>query len=101
MSFATPWVASGRAVSTGKSDGLTKLLIDPTTQRLIGAGIVGSGAGELIAEATLAMEMGANATDIGLTIHPHPTLSETFKEAADVFHGIATHFYRPKQDKKK
>ncbi len=95
-----PWAASGRAVATGKSDGLTKLLIDPKTQRLIGAGIVGSGAGELIAEATLGMEMGANAADLGLTIHPHPTLSETLKEAADVYHGIATHFYRPKRKKK-
>ena len=95
-----PWAASGRAVTLGRSDGLTKLIIDPETERLLGAGIVGPGAGELIAEATLALEMGANATDVGLTIHPHPTLSETFKEAADIFHGTATHFYRPRRNKK-
>ena len=95
-----PWAASGRAVTLGRSDGLTKLIIDPDTERLLGAGIVGPGAGELIAEATLALEMGANATDVGLTIHPHPTLSETVKEAADIFHGTATHYYRPKRTRK-
>ena len=95
-----PWAASGRAVTLGRNDGLTKLVFDPNTERLLGAGIVGPGAGELIAEATLALEMGANATDVGLTIHPHPTLSETFKEAADLFHGTATHYYRPKRSKK-
>jgi dihydrolipoamide dehydrogenase len=95
-----PWAASGRAVTLGRSDGLTKLVIDPDSERLLGVGIVGPGAGELIAEATLALEMGANATDVGLTIHPHPTLSETFKEAADIFHGTATHYYRPKRKKK-
>ena len=94
-----PWAASGRAVTLGRSDGLTKLVIDPDTERLLGVGIVGPGAGELIAEATLALEMGANTTDVGLTIHPHPTLSETFKEAADIFHGTATHYYRPKRKK--
>jgi dihydrolipoamide dehydrogenase len=96
-----PWAASGRAVTLGRSDGLTKLVIDPDSERLLGVGIVGPGAGELIAEATLALEMGANATDVGLTIHPHPTLSETFKEAADIFHGTATHYYRPKEKEKK
>ncbi len=95
-----PWAASGRAVTLGRSDGLTKLIIDPNTEQLLGAGIVGPGAGELIAEATLALEMGANAADVGLTIHPHPTLSETFKEAADIFHGTATHYYRPKRTRK-
>ena len=95
-----PWAASGRAVTLGRSDGLTKLVIDPDSERLLGVGIVGPGAGELIAEATLALEMGANATDVGLTIHPHPTLSETFKEAADMFHGTATHYYRPKRTKR-
>jgi dihydrolipoamide dehydrogenase len=95
-----PWAASGRAATLDRSDGLIKLVIDPKTERLLGAGIVGPGAGELIAEATLALEMGANATDVGLTIHPHPTLSETFKEAADIFHGTATHYYRPKRKKK-
>ncbi len=94
-----PWAASGRAVTLGRSDGLTKLVIDPASERLLGVGIVGPGAGELIAEATLALEMGANATDVGLTIHPHPTLSETIKEAADIFHGTATHYYRPKRVK--
>ncbi len=92
-----PWAASGRAVTLGRTDGLTKLVIDSDSERLLGVGIVGPGAGELIAEATLALEMGANATDVALTIHPHPTLSETFKEAADVFHGTATHYYRPKR----
>jgi dihydrolipoamide dehydrogenase len=95
-----PWAASGRAMTLDRSDGLTKLVIDPDSERLLGVGVVGPGAGELIAEATLAMEMGANATDVGLTIHPHPTLSETFKEAADGFHGTATHYYRPKRKKK-
>ena len=96
-----PWAASGRAVTLGRTDGLTKLVIDPETERLLGVGIVGPGAGELIAEATLALEMGTNATDLGLTIHPHPTLSETLKEAAEAFHGTATHYYRPKKKKKK
>ncbi|WP_218187969.1 dihydrolipoyl dehydrogenase family protein [Desulfosarcina cetonica] len=95
-----PWAASGRAVTLGRNDGITKLIIEPDTERLLGVGIVGPGAGEMIAEATLALEMGANATDVGLTIHPHPTLSETFKEAADIFHGTATHYYRPKKKKK-
>ncbi len=95
-----PWAASGRAVTLGRTDGLTKLVIDPESERLLGVGIVGPGAGELVAEATLAIEMGANATDVGLTIHPHPTLSETFKEAAEIFHGTATHYYRPKKKKK-
>lgn len=95
-----PWAASGRAVTLGRTDGLTKLVFDPESERLLGVGIVGSGAGELIAEATLALEMGANATDLALTIHPHPTLSETVKEAADLFHGTATHYFRPKRTKK-
>ncbi|BBO91123.1 dihydrolipoyl dehydrogenase [Desulfosarcina ovata] len=95
-----PWAASGRATTLGRSDGITKLVIDPETEQLLGVGIVGPGAGEMIAEATLALEMGANATDVGLTIHPHPTLSETFKEAAEIFHGTATHYYRPKKKKK-
>ena len=95
-----PWAASGRAVTLGRSDGITKLLIDPESERLLGVGIVGPGAGELIAEATLALEMGANATDLALTVHPHPTLSETLKEAADSFHGLATHYYRPARKKK-
>jgi dihydrolipoamide dehydrogenase len=92
-----PWAASGRASTLGRDDGLTKLIIDPRSERIIGMGIVGSGAGELIAEGVLAIEMGANVTDVGLTIHPHPTLTETIMEAADLFHGTATHFYQSKR----
>ncbi|MHB8339024.1 MAG: dihydrolipoyl dehydrogenase family protein, partial [Ignavibacteriaceae bacterium] len=92
-----PWAASGRATTLDRSDGVTKLLIDPTDQRILGVGICGPGAGELIAEGVLAIEMGANATDLKLTIHPHPTLSETFMEAAEVFFGQSTHMYKPKK----
>ena len=92
-----PWGASGRAIAIDRADGLTKLLIDPETERMLGVGIVGSGAGELIAEGVLAIEMGATATDLKLTIHPHPTLSETVMESAEVFFGQATHVYRPKK----
>ncbi len=90
-----PWAASGRAMTMDRGDGLTKLLIDPETERILGVGIAGSGAGELIAEGTLAIEMGALASDLKLTIHPHPTLSETLMEAAEVFFGQSTHLYRP------
>jgi len=90
-----PWAASGRAMTMGRGDGLTKLLIDPQTERILGIGLVGSGAGELIAEGVLAIEMGALATDLKLSIHPHPTLSETLMEAAEVFFGQSTHVYRP------
>lgn len=92
-----PWGASGRARTLGRTDGLTKLVIDPETERLLGAGIVGPGAGEMISEAVLAMEMGANVSDLGLTIHPHPTLSETVMEAADLFFGKSVHYYRPRK----
>ncbi|HWW84095.1 MAG TPA: dihydrolipoyl dehydrogenase [Vicinamibacterales bacterium] len=92
-----PWAASGRALTLDRSDGLTKLIIDPETERLLGVGIVGPGAGELIAEGVVAIEMGANATDVKLSIHPHPTLSETLMESAEVFFGQATHVYRPKK----
>jgi dihydrolipoamide dehydrogenase len=92
-----PWAASGRAATLDRDDGLTKLVIDPRSERVIGMGIAGSGAGEMIAEGALAIEMGANVTDVGLTIHPHPTLTETIMEAADLFHGTATHFYQPKR----
>lgn len=95
-----PWGASSRAATLGASDGLTKLLVDPETETIIGAGIVGAGAGEIIAEGVLAIEMGANATDLGLSIHPHPTLSETLMEAAHVFHGTSAHYYKPKRKKK-
>jgi dihydrolipoamide dehydrogenase len=92
-----PWGASGRATTLGRNDGLTKLIIDPDTERILGVGIVGSGAGELIAEGVLAVEMAALASDIKLSIHPHPTLSETVMEAAEVFFGQSAHFYRPKR----
>lgn len=92
-----PWTASGRATTLGRSEGLTKLLVDPGTDRVLGCGIAGPGAGELIAEAVLAIEMGAVATDVRLTIHPHPTLSETLMEASEVLFGTATHIFRPRR----
>ena len=92
-----PWVASGRAGSIGRSEGATKLLLDPTTRRILGAGIVGVNAGELIAEAVLALEMGADMEDIGLTIHPHPTLSETLCFAAEMAEGTITDIMAPKK----
>jgi len=94
---AFPWAASGRAISMDREEGLTKLLFDKTTRRLLGAGIVGINAGELISEAVLAYEMGADATDIGLTIHPHPTLSETIFFAAEIAEGSITDLYLPKK----
>jgi dihydrolipoamide dehydrogenase len=92
-----PWGASGRAITLDRTDGLTKLVLDPETERLLGVGLVGPGAGELIAEGVLAIEMGANATDLKLSIHPHPTLTETMMESAEVFFGQATHVFRPKR----
>src|SRR5262249_1990658 len=92
-----PWGASGRAISIGRTDGVTKLVIDPQSERVLGVGICGPGAGELIAEGVLAIEMGATAKDVAMTIHPHPTLSETVMESAEVFFGQATHVYRPKR----
>ena len=92
-----PWAASGRATTIDRKDGVTKLIVDPETERLLGIGICGPGAGELIAEGVLAIEMGANLTDLKLTIHPHPTLSETIMEAAEVFFGQSTHIYKPKR----
>ena len=92
-----PWAASGRSLSNGRSEGLTKLLIDETTHRVIGAGIVGSNAGELIAEVALAIEMGCDVEDVALTIHPHPTLSESIALAAEVFEGTITDLYLPKK----
>lgn len=94
---AFPWAASGRSLSIGRNEGLTKVLFDKNTGQLIGAGIVGTNAGELIAEAVLALEMGADAEDIGLTIHPHPTLSETLNFAAEVAEGTCTDIYLPKK----
>jgi dihydrolipoamide dehydrogenase len=92
-----PWAASGRSLSLGRDEGLTKVLFDETTDRIIGCGIVGPSAGDLIAEAALAIEMGADAQDIGLTIHPHPTLSETIGMAAEAFEGTITDLYLPKK----
>ena len=92
-----PWGASGRAVTIDRPEGMTKLIIDPQTERVLGVGIVGAGAGEMIAEGVLAIEMAALASDIAMTIHPHPTLSETVMESAEVFFGTSTHVYRPKR----
>jgi dihydrolipoamide dehydrogenase len=93
-----PWAASGRALTLDRPDGVTKLIIDPGTERVLGVGICGSGAGDLIAEGVLAIEMAALAKDIELTIHPHPTLSETVMQAAEVFFGTSTDIYRPKRN---
>jgi dihydrolipoamide dehydrogenase len=88
-----PWAASGRATTIGRNDGLTKLIIDPHTEQVLGVGICGVGAGEMIAEGTLAVEMAARASDLKLTIHAHPTLSETMMEASEIFFGHGTHVY--------
>jgi dihydrolipoamide dehydrogenase len=92
-----PWQASGRAIANGRTDGLTRWVIDPASDRVLGCGIVGSGAGELIAEAVVAIEMGCTVRDVADSIHPHPTLSETLGFAADVHLGTATEVYRPKR----
>ena len=92
-----PWAASGRAQAIGRVDGLTKWIIDPRTERVLGCGMVGPGAGELIAEAVLAIEMGCVVRDITESVHPHPTLSETMMNAGEVFYGTATEIYKPKR----
>lgn len=92
-----PWAASGRAHALGRTEGLTKWLIDPASQRVLGCGMVGPGAGELIAEATLAIEMGCEVRDITETVHPHPTLSETLMNAGEVFFGTAIELYKPRR----
>jgi len=92
-----PWAASGRAQAIGRTDGFTKWLVDPETHRVLGCGIVGSGAGELIAEAVLAIEMGCEVRDVTESIHPHPTLSETLMNAGEVHFGTATEIYKPKR----
>ena len=92
-----PWAASGRSLTLGRDDGVTKVLFDEETHRIVGCGVVGTNAGELMAEAALAIEMGADAIDIGHTIHPHPTLSETFGMAAEAFEGTITDLYAPKK----
>lgn len=95
-----PWAASGRSLSLGRSEGLTKLIFDEATERVIGCGIVGPSAGDLISEVALAIEMGADAADIALTVHPHPTLSETVAFSAEAFEGTITDLYMPKRKKK-
>ena len=92
-----PWAASGRSLSLARSEGMTKLLFDADDGRVVGAGIVGPNAGDLIAEVALAIEMGCDAEDIGLTIHPHPTLSETVAMASEAFAGTITDLYIPKR----
>jgi dihydrolipoamide dehydrogenase len=92
-----PWAALGRALAIDRPEGMTKLVIDPETERILGVGMVGAGAGENIAEGVLAVEMAALASDLKLSIHPHPTMSETIMEAAEVFFGHSTHVYRPKK----
>jgi dihydrolipoamide dehydrogenase len=94
---AFPWMANGRSLSLGRDEGFTKLLFDPDTHRVLGGGIVGTNAGELISEVALAVETGCDAADIGLTIHPHPTLSETVAGAAEAFEGTLTDLYIPKK----
>jgi dihydrolipoamide dehydrogenase len=92
-----PWAASGRSLGMGRDDGLTKILFDPATKRVLGAGIVGLGAGDLVAELALAIEMDCEAADLALTVHPHPTLSETIALAAEVFEGTVTDLYKPRR----
>ncbi|MCF7977408.1 MAG: FAD-dependent oxidoreductase, partial [Chromatiaceae bacterium] len=92
-----PWAASGRALGIHRDEGLTKLLFDPETKRILGAGIVGPNAGELIGETVLALEMGADMEDLGMTIHPHPTLNETIGLAAEMAHGSITDLIPPKR----
>jgi dihydrolipoamide dehydrogenase len=92
-----PWAASGRSLTLGRSEGLTKMLFDEESGRVIGCGITGPNAGDLIAEVVLAIEMGADAADIALSIHPHPTLSETVGLAAEAFEGTITDLYLPRR----
>src|SRR5690606_11748396 len=92
-----PWSASGRALSLGRPEGFTKLLFDPETGRILGGGIVGPSAGDLTSEVSLAVEMGADAADVALTIHPHPTLSETVMFAAEAYEGTLTDLYMPRK----
>ena len=91
-----PWAASGRALTYDRTDGVTKIIAEPGTDRVLGVGITGHGAGELISEAAVAIEMGANVKDLALTVHPHPTLSETIMEAAEVYYGHSAHFFTKK-----
>jgi dihydrolipoamide dehydrogenase len=92
-----PWGASGRALTYDRTDGSTKLIVDPVSERILGVGIVGHGAGELIGEGTVAIEMGATVRDLSAIVHPHPTLSETLMEGAEVFFGHSTHVFTKKR----
>jgi dihydrolipoamide dehydrogenase len=92
-----PWAASGKAQALGRTDGMTKLVIDPDTDRILGVGVVGPSAGDLISEAVLAIEMGCSVRDVTDSIHPHPTLSETLANAGEVHFGTATEIYKPKR----
>jgi dihydrolipoamide dehydrogenase len=92
-----PWMASGRSLALNRDEGFTKLLFDPETHRVVGGGIVGTNAGDLVSEVALAIEMGATAADVGLTVHPHPTLSETVAFAAEAFEGTLTDLFIPKK----
>ena len=92
-----PWAASGRAIAIGANQGKTKILFDPDTKQILGVAVVGPGAGDIISEGMLAMEMGSDAEDVSLTVHPHPTLGETFGMAAEVFEGTVTDLYIPKK----
>jgi dihydrolipoamide dehydrogenase len=94
-----PWAASGRAQALGRTDGLTKLVIDQETERILGIGLVGPGAGELVAEGVLAIEMGCSVRDLTESIHAHPTLSETLAFAGETFLGIATEIYKPRRER--
>jgi dihydrolipoamide dehydrogenase len=87
-----PWTASGRATTVGRPHGVTKVIVEPGTQRILGVGVAGRGAGELIAEGTLAIEMGARLDDLRMTVHPHPTISETLMEAAETFFNLSPHY---------
>src|SRR5262249_40029638 len=91
------WGFSGRATTLGRNDGLTKVIVDAASDPVLGVGIVGVGAGELISEAVVAVEMGATAKDLAMCIHPHPTLTETLMEAAETLHGLSSHIYMPKK----
>jgi dihydrolipoamide dehydrogenase len=91
------WGFSGRASTLGRNDGLTKVIVDAANDQILGVGMVGAGAGELIAEGVVAIEMGATAKDLAMCIHPHPTLSETLGEAAELLHGLSSHVYVPKK----
>ncbi len=94
-----PWAWSGRALTLGRPEGLTKLIVDPESERLLGVGLVGPDAGEMLAEATLAIEMSASARDVAMTMHAHPTLSETIGEAAEAFYGGTPHQLPARKDR--